>query len=731
MVLDVEFEGANVTPWGTTALGFSASTEIDREEWGVTYNQVLETGGVMVGKKIRIELQRGGRRPLGGERHRLTRRFPPPGLHRPRDRPGFGRGDRRRRGHSFGTLTSKGRRGVQGGVLAQMVGPPSTQGAARRDWTPGEQMTKGPREDERSAGRSRRAVVPRSAHGDWKPSPDRPDPIDVLAAQNQGRIADLVPVRWGRMLESPFAFLRGAAVASWPLTWPTAPVSGIGVQACGDAHVANFGVFASPERILLFDVNDFDETLPGPFEWDLLRLATSAVVAARTAGLGERWGSRRPGPRCARTAGACTSTRPWVSWTSGTAGSMLTPLSALSVNARLRPHRRPRSGPGPPAYLSGGPARLTALSGDGARRIVDHPPLVTHDLASDETDPMEAMLRELPATRSTTTAGRLLDRFTVGDVARKVVGVGSVGTRCFIALLTSDVGEPLFLQVKEAEASVLAGPPHPDQAPGGPARAPTTRAAVAGDEGRRVVDGQRLMQAASDIFLGSASCDGRDYYVRQLRDMKGDGQRADPRRPRLWSAISNSAGGPWRGPTPAPDTARRDRRLCGPGGPSRPGRVPASPWPMPTRPSVITPCWWTPCGRAGSRPHPGSDGGPALPRRSAVLRGGSEANASTSPRSASSRTQSPAAAFASTWARLVAPAMTEATSAWHRSHDTASSKMVWPVLLGEGRQLLDDRRAWRPGRRSARPACPTGGPPAGGGSPNRYLPVRSPEARGK
>ncbi len=373
-------------------------------------------------------------------------------------------------------------------------------------------MADGPREQEHRAGRARRKAVARSSHGVWEPAPDRADPISLLAAQNRDRIADLVPVRWGRMLESPFAFLRGAA-AVMAADLATTPRSGITVQACGDAHVANFGMSASPERILLFDVNDFDETWPGPFEWDLKRLATSAVVVAR----GERLGDQQ-GVAAARAAvrsyrhhmrryAASGVVEVWYSRVDAAAARMLGADPAAPVKTALDRARRHTSRSALP--------RLTELAADGARRIVDHPPLVTHDIGSHESEAFEPLFASYR--QSLDDARRvLIDRFTLVDVARKVVGVGSVGTRCFIALLTSDVGEPLFLQMKEAGVSVLAGY---GRLPGPATPQPGPRPATGG-QGRRVVDGQRLMQAASDIFLGAASWRGRDYYVRQLRDMK-------------------------------------------------------------------------------------------------------------------------------------------------------------------------------------------------------------------
>jgi uncharacterized protein (DUF2252 family) len=384
-------------------------------------------------------------------------------------------------------------------------------------------MAKGPRADEKSAGRTRRAVVTRSAHADWEPAPGRPDPLAVLTAQNRRRIASLVPVRWGRMLESPFAFLRGAAaVMAGDLA--SVPNTGITVQSCGDAHVANFGVFASPERILLFDVNDFDETWPGPFEWDLKRLATSAVVVARATGGGD------PEAREAARAAAASYRRHmkryaamsvldvWYDRVDADAAARLlgsAPTTTLtSTLAKARRHTSQAALP-----------KLTALTDDGARRIVDHPPLVTHNVGADEADAMDPLFRSYRGSLDDARRA-LLDRFTLVDVARKVVGVGSVGTRCYIALLSSDVGEPLFLQVKEADRSVLAvatakAGPTEGGAAGRTLPGPAETGPGPGRQGRRVVVGQRLMQAASDIFLGAAWWRGRDYYVRQLRDMKG------------------------------------------------------------------------------------------------------------------------------------------------------------------------------------------------------------------
>ncbi len=332
-----------------------------------------------------------------------------------------------------------------------------------------------------------------------------------LEEQNRSRLPALVPLRWARTLPSPFTFLRGAAVVMASDLAGT-PATGITVQACGDAHIANFGVFASPERNLLFDVTDFDETLRAPWEWDLKRLAASAVVAARAARLDERVGraAAEAGVRAYRAGMARyaeeTALGTWYARIDEETtrrlgrGRSRTQLEALFASAR-------------DATSATALPALAKLTRAGNWRIVDHPPVVSHD----GIDQYEAALRRAYATyRETLEDDRrlLLDRFEVRDFALKVVGVGSVGTRCFVALLVSDVEEPLFLQVKEAQRSVLAPYAHADG---------TVR------EGRRVVTGQRLMQADSDIFLGWAEADGTDYYVRQLRDMKASADFATMR----------------------------------------------------------------------------------------------------------------------------------------------------------------------------------------------------------
>lgn len=358
------------------------------------------------------------------------------------------------------------------------------------------------RSEQRAAGQALRARVPRRSHSEWRPPADRPDPVEMLVRTNEGRLAELVPVRHGRMMESPFAYYRGAP-AMMAADLSRTPATGITLQICGDAHLLNFGSFATPERNLVFDVNDFDETQPGPWEWDLKRLAASLVIATRTAGLSDADG---------KTAVLSCS----AAYRSEMA--VMSELSAFEVwHSRLdaaallaaAPDRRSRK------VVERGVtkarqrtslqalAKLTTVRG-GRRVILDDPPLVSR--LTDEQ--VEQARRSVGAYLATLDADRrvLLDRYEVVDAALKVVGVGSVGTRCFIVLLAGKADlDPLFLQVKEARSSVLApyaGPFHEK------------------NHGRRVVMGQRIMQAASDTFLGWSRIDGFNFYVRQLRDMK-------------------------------------------------------------------------------------------------------------------------------------------------------------------------------------------------------------------
>ena len=375
--------------------------------------------------------------------------------------------------------------------------------------------------EERAArGKQARAEVPRDSHAVFDPPLDRPDPLSLLEEQAKSRVPGLVPIRWGRMMVSPFTFYRGAAL---PMASDLAstPVSGLAVQACGDAHLSNFGIFGSAERRIVFDVNDFDETLPGPWEWDVKRLAASLEVAGRDNGFAAK--DRREivtatvarYRRAMRIFAGMTNLDVWYAH-----------ADVDQIRAQLEDQMKARQRKVMDNSLAKARtrdsmqevAKLTHLV-DGRPRIIADPPLLVPiaDLlpAKEDLAGFEAQLKDLIAgyRRTLETDRRfLLEQFEVCDIARKVVGVGSVGTRCWIMLMLGrDHSDPLFLQVKEAEASVL------------------SRFAGASEytnQGQRVVAGQRLMQATSDIFLGwqrtEAGLDGRprDFYVRQLRDWK-------------------------------------------------------------------------------------------------------------------------------------------------------------------------------------------------------------------
>jgi uncharacterized protein (DUF2252 family) len=358
-------------------------------------------------------------------------------------------------------------------------------------------------EERRRAGRALREAVPRSAHAVWDAPPSRIDPIAQLEESNRPRLRDLVPVRYGRMLVSPFAFLRGAAVVMANDLAGT-PTTGVRVQACGDAHLANFGVFATPERNLFFDVNDFDETLPGPWEWDVKRLAVSVGVAAANLDIPQPTNERivREAVQAYRRRMAdLARLGPLDVWydriDAGRVLEVARERNAKDLKRALRIAKaRQRTS------LTALPKLTTVVN--GSRQIIDDPPLIVHEAPEgvDGAKMLRVYSESLPPDRRP-----LLERYTVVDTVRKVVGVGSVGTRCYLSLLMDASGSsPLFLQVKEAMPSVVA--PH-----SGPSEFD--------HQGQRVVVGQRLMQAASDIFLGWTRDSGHDYYVRQFRDMKG------------------------------------------------------------------------------------------------------------------------------------------------------------------------------------------------------------------
>ena len=374
---------------------------------------------------------------------------------------------------------------------------------------PGLAGNSGSPSDRAAQGRAARKRVPRSAHAGWVPSLDRPDPVAVLERQGRDRLPELLPIRYGRMSASPFAFLRGAA-AVMATDLASRPHTGLTVQLCGDAHLLNFGLYASPERALLFDLNDFDETFPGPFEWDVKRLAASVVVAARENGHSETKAHRAA---VEATAAYRTSMRrlsrlgELAVWYERLDADTLLPLVRSTRHRRRVQSTLTRARRRTSLQALG---KLTEVV-DGRRRIIQDPPLLEPAGVPD----MAALRKIFSDYRSTLSEERrlLLDRYRFVDAARKVVGVGSVGTRCFIVLLAGrNADDPLFLQIKEARKSVLE-----EHLPSGPYVHP----------GHRVVAGQRLLQAASDIFLGWMSGpQGRAYYWRQLRDMKGSAEVA-------------------------------------------------------------------------------------------------------------------------------------------------------------------------------------------------------------
>ena len=368
-------------------------------------------------------------------------------------------------------------------------------------------------------GKLARAAVPRSTHGEWAPSADRRDPIEMLEEQAAQRLQELLPIRYGRMLRSPFAFYRGAAyVMAADLAGE--PRTGLDVQLCGDAHLSNFGGFAAPDRRLIFTLNDFDETLPGPFEWDVKRLVASFAVAGRDRGFDAKQRQRINMSVTAsyREAMQGFSTMGTLElWYARIEIDEIALMGASRVTAKQQKRfeknlDKTRSKDSMKAF-----AKLTTMV-DGQARFASDPPLITpvEDIVgSDRHAELDAYVRKFLSGYGRTLSSdrrRLLGRFRYADAARKVVGVGSVGTRAWILLLLGrDGGDPLILQFKEAQASVLE---------------PFLGRSEFEHHGRRVVEGQRLTQAASDILLGwvrTPDFEGvpRDFYVRQLWDSKG------------------------------------------------------------------------------------------------------------------------------------------------------------------------------------------------------------------
>jgi uncharacterized protein (DUF2252 family) len=349
-------------------------------------------------------------------------------------------------------------------------------------------------------GSARRSAVPRSAHAAWSPPADRPDPVQILIDQGRERLPRLLPLRYARMKADPFAFLRGAA-AVMAFDLASTPASGLRVQSCGDCHLANFGSYATPEGTPVFDVNDFDETLPAPFEWDVKRLATSLAVAARVASYSEtatRKLARTAAHSYRRHMAALAGLSPFAAWS-----TRIDLVGAIDEVAEPRLRRRLQKRL--EAVLASGHEQF-GLVGRKSNRwtIRDKPPLVTHS----EVDQLHAE-HAFASYAATLQEDRrvLLSRYALRDVAMKVVGIGSVGTFCAVGLFVSADRWPLLLQVKEAVASVLA---------------PYAGASAYANHGERVVVGQRMMQAATDVFLGWTEhpIEGRHFYVRRLKDSR-------------------------------------------------------------------------------------------------------------------------------------------------------------------------------------------------------------------
>jgi uncharacterized protein (DUF2252 family) len=354
-----------------------------------------------------------------------------------------------------------------------------------------------------AAGKVLRDSVPRTSHAEWKPPAKHRDPIDILEESNRDRVRELVPIRYGRMLRSPFTFLRGSAgLMAFDLA--TTPSTGIRVQACGDCHLMNFGLFATPERNLVFDINDFDETLPAPWEWDLKRLAVSFAVASRDSKLSDT-DAREAVLECARAyreqLREYSHKSPLEVWYARL------DAETLIANAPDEKAKKLRQG-----FAEKARQRIVenlfpkiASAKDGKHSLVDQPPVLFH-----VTEPgmMKKVHEALDDYRQTLPDERrvLFDRYRMEDFAVKVVGIGSVGTRCFVGLFFDEENHPLLLQFKESCRSVLE---------------PYAGKSRYDNQGQRVVVGQRLMQSSSDIFLGwTKGKHGRDFFVRQLRDMK-------------------------------------------------------------------------------------------------------------------------------------------------------------------------------------------------------------------
>ena len=374
-----------------------------------------------------------------------------------------------------------------------------------------------PKDERRSRGMVLREATPHSLHATWKPASNRPDPIDLIIKSSEGRMPELVPLRYGRMLVSAFTFYRGTAgVMAFDLA--TTPRSKVRVQSCGDAHLMNFGAFATPERNIVFDLNDFDETLPAPWEWDLKRLAVSFVLAARDNGLKDKH-ARAAAVAIARAYRKKTfeySKMPildiWydrIDWSA---------VQETTSDKELKKHRREKTEKALKRTIASYYFPKMTEANDGKHVLKDNPPTIYHLTGAEGDTFRDQALKSLTMYRETLQEDRrrLFDRYKLEDIAIKVVGIGSVGTVCAVALMLASENEPMLLQFKQATTSVLE--------------------AFAGrsefeNHGQRVVAGQRIIQSASDIFLGWTKFDdGKHFYIRQLRDGKVKLE------PELWDA---------------------------------------------------------------------------------------------------------------------------------------------------------------------------------------------------
>ncbi len=395
------------------------------------------------------------------------------------------------------TTLSIARRAVAGRTASNHSGYATLEGALHHQTT---------REERYAAGKALRDACPRRSHAIWKPPGNRRDAVELVLAAEKGRMPELLPLRHGRMVRSAFTFYRGSALAM-AADLASTPVTGVRVQCCGDAHLCNFGGFATPERRIIFSINDLDETLPGPWEWDVKRLASSFVIACRDNGLSEAVATD--------TVLACIrSYRESMAEFSEmqTMELWYASLVVTDIAARIKdPEIRER------ALRRIEKERGKSVAEDIFPKLVEHKgqnpfikdqlPTIFHAEGHPPGEVHHVVMEALAGYRATlpTSYRALLDRFELRDVAIKVVGIGSVGTMCWVLLFTAGDGDPMFLQVKEARASVLE---------------PYAGASVFKHSGQRVVEGYRLMQPASDMFLGWARGPKRDFFVRQLRDVK-------------------------------------------------------------------------------------------------------------------------------------------------------------------------------------------------------------------